>query len=362
MSGTFFLWSSRIADASGAFRRSTARAVIEPDVCSGAKATLLPPRGFHLSGPWRPKCRSLPHPDADAGADGAGADAGGGRNWCWEYVRHQCYGSHGYGSWWEDQLKASRFGLAPDPRLLRLFPLERPELCEQRLETWEEKGADEDLAWLREEVAVYVVNLRTATDRWKAISERLTQLKIPFQRLEGVEADEWPGPRDGIGRGTAGVALAHLKALEQAARGAAPLALILEDDAWLAEGFASKLRQLTREAPCQWQVISLKSRCPFGSCVSKHLSQVVPDGNGGKCSGLNFGFLAMLYQVRSLEEVRAALKRAVWHEKCYDVDVALASISDQVAYYAVPSIQRGLVKEMGFESLRDARNKESGTA
>ncbi|CAJ1352816.1 unnamed protein product [Effrenium voratum] len=289
---------------------------------------LLPPRTFHLSGPWGPKCRSLPHPDAGAGADGA--DDAGGRNWCWEYVLHQCYGSHGYGSWWEDQLK--------------------------------EKGADEDLAWLREEVAVYVVNLQTATDRWKAISERLTQLKIPFQRLEGVEADEFPGPRDGIGRGTAGVALAHLKALEEAARSAAPLALILEDDAWLAEGFASKLRQLTREAPCQWQVISLKSRCPFGSCVSKHLSQVVPDGNGGKCSGLNFGFLAMLYQVRSLEEVRAALKRAVWHEKCYDVDVALASISDQVAYYAVPSIQRGLVKEMGFESLRDARNKESGAA
>lgn len=118
---------------------------------------------------------------------------------------------------------------------------------------------------------------------------------------------------------------------------------------------------MLQEAPCDWEVISLKSRCPYGRCVSKHLSRVLPDGNGRankRCSGVNFGFFAMLYRVETLPKVRQALYRAVWEQECYDVDVALASISDQIAYYAIPSIQEpGLIHEMDFGSIREAKNR-----
>ena len=152
-----------------------------------------------------------------------------------------------------------------------------------------------------------------------------------------------------------------LRADRTAARGPKALALVLEDDVWLTDGFVSKLRELIHhEAPCDWQVLSLKSRCPFGKCVSSHLSRVRPDGNGGRCSGLNLGFFAMLYRVETLDDVWKKLYRAVWSQSCHDIDVALAGISDKVAYYAVPAIQMpGLLHEASFDSLREARDSQA---
>ena len=146
-----------------------------------------------------------------------------------------------------------------------------------------------------------------------------------------------------------------------AARGPKALALILEDDVWLSDDFAAKLRQLVHdEAPCNWQILSLKSRCPFGKCVSTHLSQVQPDGNAGRCSGVNFGFFAMLYRVNSLDDIWQMLYEEVWSQQCHNPDVALAGISDKVAYYAVPAIQMpGLLHEARLPSLREARNSKS---
>ena len=146
-----------------------------------------------------------------------------------------------------------------------------------------------------------------------------------------------------------------------AARGPKALALILEDDVWLSDDFAAKLRQLVHdEAPCNWQILSLKSRCPFGKCVSTHLSQVRPDGNAGRCSGVNFGFFAMLYRVDQLDDIFKMLYEEVWSQQCHNTDVALAGISDKVAYYAVPAIQMpGLLHEARLPSLREARNSMS---
>lgn len=62
------------------------------------------------------------------------------------------------------------------------------------------------------------------------------------------------------------------------------------------QDFFAKLASLLGEVPCDWEVISLKSRCPFGQCVSQHVSRVMVDGNGATCSGLNFGFFGMLYK------------------------------------------------------------------
>lgn len=70
--------------------------------------------------------------------------------------------------------------------------------------------------------------------------------------------------------------------------------------------FFGNLASILSEVPCDWEVISLKSRCPYGRCVSKHLSKVMVDGNGGNgaaCSGVNFGFFAMLYKVVNIGEI-----------------------------------------------------------
>merc|ERR1711920_859282 len=116
--------------------------------------------------------------------------------------------------------------------------------------------------------------------------------------------------------------------------------------------FAIKLKRLLEtEAPCDWDAISLRSRCPYGECVSPHLTRVWPDGNEPeeRCRhGVNYGFFAMLYRLADLEDLHNRLAAVVWdHSRphCLDVDVALASIADMIAYYAVPGMQ-----EPGFLS------------
>merc|ERR1719433_7696 len=125
-----------------------------------------------------------------------------------------------------------------------------------------------------------------------------------------------------------------------------PLALILEDDVMLADDFVTKLKRLLEEeTPCDWSAISLKSRCPYGECVSPHLSRVQPDGNEPveRCRhGVNYGFYAMLYRLNDLADLRERLAHVIWdptRPHCLDIDVALASISDEITYYAVPGLQ-----------------------
>merc|ERR1719350_1306043 len=64
----------------------------------------------------------------------------------------------------------------------------------------------------------------------------------------------------------------------------------------------------------------------------------------------------MLYRTASLARVQKHWKRTVFDEDrphCMDVDVALASISDQVGFYAVPAVQDpGFVREMNGRSAR----------
>merc|ERR1711920_1004659 len=95
-----------------------------------------------------------------------------------------------------------------------------------------------------------------------------------------------------------------------------PFALILEDDVMLEDDFVVKLnRLLHQEAPCDWSAISLKTHCPYGACVSPHLTRVHPDGNepAERCRhGVNYGFFAMLYRVSDLPEITARLERVVF--------------------------------------------------
>jgi len=73
----------------------------------------------------------------------------------------------------------------------------------------------------------------------------------------------------------------------------------------------------------------------------------------------------MLYRIDSLATLRTRWQQTVFNEErphCMDVDVALASMSDEVAYYAVPGVQSyGLIVENHMGSSRDSINKEAAT-
>merc|ERR1712217_819599 len=144
-----------------------------------------------------------------------------------------------------------------------------------------------------------------------------------------------------------------------------PLALVFEDDVVLEKDFAVKLKRLLEtEAPCDWDVLSLKSACPYGKCVSPHLLRVLPDSNepAARCRhGVNYGFFAMLYRLSTLNDLQARIARVVWNDDrphCLDVDVALAAMSDEVAYYAVPKVQApGLFTEGAQGASRQTNNQ-----
>ncbi|CAE7236555.1 unnamed protein product [Symbiodinium natans] len=336
-----------------------------------------------------------------------------GRNWCWEAVkRRACYGHH---SWQDAQRMAAEDKEAPRLEDLLLPALQDAERCdvpklgaslepdppsqglllperedrvqdEQKYVNYQIEAHEAEF-WFQRHVAVYVLNLPTATDRWSRISRRLEELQIHAVRVPGIDlsgpgaiqqaqeeglvplqwnfsaakqnmvrllqnSSEAAARRylDNYGRGTVGCAAAHLRAMWQAASNAhrleKPLALILEDDVMLEDDFKLKLRRLLRtEAPCDWEVISLRSQCPYGVCVSPHLTRVQPDANEPEemCRhGVNYGFYAMVYRADSLISIANKLHQRIWDEArpgCLANDVALASLAEEVVYYAVPSSQ-----------------------
>lgn len=304
-------------------------------------------------------------------------------------------------------------GLAPDPDSEPMSGLADPWLCDRREngEELHDVSAEEReaaISWMSTNVAIYVVSLPDDVAKWRKIAGRLHKLGIKAMRLFGVDLTKEgalaKAQADGIvpadwnytvawanmhkvlarstqtamisklveelGIGTVGCAAAHLFAMGLASNASRahpkPLALIFEDDAHLEDDFVPKLRRLILgEAPCDWDAISLTSRCPYGTCVSKHLSRVQPDGNepSERChNGVNWGFYGMLYKAASLDSIRTKLRRVMFNDSqpaCLPVDVAMASISDQVSYYAVPGLQQpGLMREAPHGSHRRQINHD----
>mmetsp|Transcript_22877 Transcript_22877/g.51427 ORF Transcript_22877/g.51427 Transcript_22877/m.51427 type:complete len:691 (+) Transcript_22877:82-2154(+) len=349
-----------------------------------------PVRAFDLPSSWQESCQELPHPPKLPTWEG--------KDWCWEWTKHVgCYRENGSLSWRDGQTHAARMGLAPFPEKVLMLPVQNPDQCLKYYLGSKLHAAAHHVeaaqSWFTATVAVYVVNLSEDAERLQSISARLKQLGIAFERIEGVDLSSPNGykqakdqglvpnsydlslaqanarlPFQGMGgiNGSAGCAAAHLKAMQTAVDiNAKPLALILEDDVVLADDFILKVRGLLEaEAPCDWAAISLKSRCPYGTCISPHLTRVFPDGNtpAARCHhGVNLGFSAVLYKVSSLGALTARLSQAVWDEErplCLDVDAAMASISDEVAYYAVPAVQMpGFLMEGRGASSKKARNE-----
>lgn len=352
---------------------------------------------FALPEAWRKGCENLAdHPD-----DEDVQEEYPGRNWCWAWLKAQgCYWTRSHWTWWEAQERIALEGHAPDPHELPLEPLLNASLCESRMLGYGPHHSDAALQeardWVDAHVDIYVVSLPSEWRRWHNMQARLRRLGLDAARVPGVnagdaealqaafeeglipesydlqEAQSAAEPTIGGIVGTVGCASAHFRALRRAAgelRRAGPerpLALILEDDAELEDDFSARLRELLDEVPCDWSALSLKTRCPYGACVSPHLTRVWPDRNEpeGKCNhGVNYGFYAMLYRKEAIPRIAAELRKTVWQQdrpRCLDIDVALASISDRIPYYAVPSLQLpGLVHEGNQGSTRYQNNMKT---
>jgi hypothetical protein len=295
---------------------------------------------------------------------------------------------------------AAGSGSAP-PRTQEPFdPVQHPQVCDRadagRNRQWTNQEKALAREWFRNHVGVYVLGLFDDLGRWNMISERLKQLRLYATHVNGVDmrpsgalADAkeagWvpksfnftraqelayrPEQNMGSILGTLGCASAHFKAQSKVMADGLPLAVVFEDDSWPSDDFVERLWSLVHEElPCHWDVASLYSRCPYGSCVSQHLLRVRPDTNepAWRChQGVNWGMQAVLYRTESLARIQIPWKHAVFNESrphCMDIDVALASISDTVNYYAVPAVQDpGFVYETNHPSLRWGINEQAKT-
>jgi hypothetical protein len=369
-----------------------------------ARAPLPPPqtkpKKFEIDRLWAFTCATEAHPENGVSWKDP--------NSCWAWTKRMCYEKGGNISWRDAQSQVGHLSPTFEEQPMGLgydSVCDRPENGAALVVTKEETLAARK--WFREHVSVYVLNLRSEELRLKTISARLTELGVAFTRVPGVDLTQ-PGALDdarqrgfvpktydyakaaangklvsnsmqGIA-GSMGCGIGHLGALEKAHQDWAAqeqlsadlgppeeLALILEDDVRLSDDFMVRLMRLIEdEVPCDWEALSLRSMCPYGDCLSPHLSRVRPDGNEpyGRCyHGVNYGFYAMLYQRSKLGRIRHLLSETMWEEdrpRCLDIDVALASISDDLAYYAVPGSQYPSFLSFFETSMDSKRSQHNG--
>jgi len=206
------------------------------------------------------------------------------------------------------------------------------------------------------------VDMRIAGALEAAVDEGLipSSFNMTKAQAEAYRARENMGTSGSI-MGTVGCASGHFRAQMRGVKHKPKyLTLIFEDDVSPEADVIPKLwRLVTAEMPCDWQAVSLYSRCPFGECVSPHLTRVQPDVNepSWRCRhGVNYGFQGMLYRTSEIEDLQHLWKPVVFDDSrphCLDVDVALASISDQVRFYAIPAAQNpGFLHEVSMGSSR----------
>lgn len=326
-----------------------------------------------------------------------------GRNWCWLNMKARaCYNQEegdGLPNWWWAQEAAAKAGVAPKPEEALFEGLENPTLCDmpQNGASLTDVPAAElavAVTWVAANVAMYVLNLPGSTVRWNKMRTRLRSLGFEPERIDGVNLGQIGGipgaqaagliPKDWdytkamhgvrtmlstsdddaqyivddmMGIGTVGCAAAHLNAQRVGAQlskqAGKQLFIIMEDDVEVESDFAPRLHRILRdEAPCDWDAISLTSRCSYGICVAPHLSRVQPDGNEPetRChNGVNFGMYGTLYRASQIRHIQNQLLPVMWnssHPGCLPIDVAMAAVSDRMSYYAVPHTQRpGLMHE-----------------
>jgi len=354
-------------------------------------------RSWQLGPSWLEACKRKNHPSGQPMIEGTED-----RNWCWTAYKGKCHGFlKEHHPWAEYQDMAAKEGRCPPRHDEPFSPLKDPDVCDDaehgRSRNWTAKEREAASKWFSESVKVYVLNLPTDTNRWKMISKRMKELDVPIEQVHGVDMRVGNALRDakdngwvprswnfttaqsaaytkkqnmGSILGTVGCASAHFKAQSRILEDGFPLGVVLEDDSWVEDDFVERLWSLVvDELPCDWEVTALYSRCPYGQCVSTHLARIQPDANepAWACrTGVNWGMHGMLYRTSTLAHVQKLWKSTVFDEErplCLDVDVALASISDRVGFYAVPSVQDpGFLRETNHHSARWSINMAGTTS
>jgi len=316
------------------------------------------------------------------------------RNWCWVGMKEIGCHWHFYDRiTWADM---RRLAVAAGGTSNSTFqPVRKPEVCDRKVLggaiAWTQNEWQAAKQWFSDNVAVYVLSLPTSAVRRATIRARLNELRMPFAFVDGVDLRK-PGAlraakreglipeafnvtlaqaeayraRQNMGStgsivGTVGCAAGHFRAQQHGlTHDPRHLTVVFEDDVSPVDDFIPRLwRLVTKDLPCNWQAVSLYSRCPFGTCVSPHLTRVQPDVNepAWRCHhGVNYGFQGMVYRTSEINHLQEEWMPVVFDEKrphCLDVDVALASISDRVQFYAVPASQNpGFLREVSEGSSR----------
>jgi len=376
-----------------------------PAVCNGKKIKAIKKREKWLVQPWlRDQCWGNVIRDYQKGGDRLKArmkeDAD--RNWCWVGLKETCHSTlfpsdvRPHKTWKE--LRETTPWFAP-PAPMGTFRALRDEwICDRReygaVQKWTKEEWDTAWKWFKQYVAVYVLNLKTDRERYEVMKQDLQKLGIHHTRIEGVDMraegaiqsvkregiipTDWDfnhaqkkanNRHQAMGGilGTVGCASAHFRAQTVAyERTQVPMAIVLEDDVQLSEDFVPKLWTLVnQELPCDWQVLSLRSMCPYGTCVSKHLTRVQPDHHepADRCHhGTNYGFQGVMYRIKDLREIQQKWKQIVFNASrphCLDVDVSLAAMADDVRFYAVPFSQfPGFLRERREGSARFSINNK----
>ncbi|CAK0886510.1 unnamed protein product, partial [Prorocentrum cordatum] len=320
---------------------------------------------FELPDVWAEACAQVTHFPNETVSEG--------HNWCWSWLKHLgCRRSEASRSWRDSQDFVARMDLAPPPDVVDMQPLKDPSVCEQY---WlggplsvSPHERDSIQQWFAANVAVYALDVSLDEGAVRETRARLQELGIEHTLVPGLDLEK-TGLMGLVPEGfdleqaqieaslpdkymsdvlaAASASAARLRAMRLVkTHNRRPLAIILEGGAMPEDDFAAKVFQLlVHEAPCDWQVISLKSRCPYGVCVAPHLARILPDGNepDESCNyGTNLGMPAMLWKLEGMHHVTDALEEAVWQHdqpRCLETDVALSSLADRIAYYAVPSMQ-----------------------
>eukprot|EP00451_Oxyrrhis_marina_P026216 CAMPEP_0204341736 /NCGR_PEP_ID=MMETSP0469-20131031/23579_1 /ASSEMBLY_ACC=CAM_ASM_000384 /TAXON_ID=2969 /ORGANISM="Oxyrrhis marina" /LENGTH=1401 /DNA_ID=CAMNT_0051326507 /DNA_START=248 /DNA_END=4453 /DNA_ORIENTATION=- len=283
----------------------------------------------------------------------------GGLNGCWLAMQSvasmQTFGEHPEPIPWgmiQEQLALG--GVTPPSSVFRLNPLIRPELCDHPSAPPALTGTLEIRKWVQG-LRVLVIN---ETGRAADVQDEIRgALGIVAEVVSWVNltdpAESLLGQHEGFVMDGffAGVVdkvrdaertATHFKALRMGMKGKQDQVLVLEDTASLGHDFASRVAATVQATPCSWQVLSLRSELPYGECMNSFVSRVSPNLNSNSllCNfGTNFRSVAMLYRRKHIQHVIDAVWPRSWNvatPACQSFDVALASTSRNIQYFAVP--------------------------
>lgn len=292
---------------------------------------------------------------------------------CWESLKLlACSAGHEKLSWdkaksvLEEKAQVSLKGATP--------PLDDASLCDVEnpgsAQSWTSFEKQKSLAWLAKNVQAFVLAVpgATATSALMLPTPNTSQLLGEFgiqatrikgydlSRPEDLQAAKLAGhvpkdlktpPRNAVVKLNLIASHFHIQDVATQPGLTKPITLVLEDGMQPSRDFQLRLWSLiTEEAPCDWDFISLSSRCPLGRCVAPHLVRLGPEARTSdslSCDDpVNSGFQGVLYRTGILPGFKSRWKEIAFDQKhfgCLGMDMALSVMADEVAAYAVPAVQ-----------------------